>query len=244
MRVLVTFAVEAEFAPWRRWRRFTETRNGVCTTYCVHFDEVEVAVLLTGIGGKSAWLQGMKQLWNGHMDICISSGLAGALRTDYQIGQLVAAKKVNFRNWSIRADEVLLRAAVASGTTAVESFYTADHVVVAATEKKELGKVSDVVEMESGEVLHEAAGLGARVIAIRAISDVSEESLPLDFNRVTTESGEVSLSRVVAEIAKHPGAIPSLMRFGQHSKSAAEKLGLFLDRYLPALVGVAKQAVG
>ena len=250
MRVLVTFAVEAEFRPWRKLRRFVETRHGPSLIRSTQLGDLGVEVLLTGIGGKSAWLQTAKRVWNGDIDICISSGLAGALRPEYRVGQVVAAKAVHRGAWSetTPADPALLRRAVEGGAQEVGSFYTASHVVVLAREKRELGKGSDVVEMESGEVLREAAAFGARVIAIRAISDGVDEDMPLDFNRVTTPSGGVSLARVVGEAARHFRSIPSLLRFGQQSKLAAETLAEFLDAYVETLAGEcrvpATEAVG
>ena len=129
-------------------------------------------------------------------------------------------------------EESLLGIAIESGGREVDSFYSADHVVISADEKRELGRTYDVVEMESGEVLHEAAGFGARVVAIRGISDSVEEDLPLNFNRVVNVSGEVSMPRVLGEVVKHPSAVPRLIRFGQQSRMAAERLGDFLDRYI------------
>ncbi len=91
------------------------------------------------------------------------------------------------------------------------------------------------MEMESGEVLYEATAFGARAVAIRGISDAVEEDLPLDFNRVTTATGGVSMGRVLGQVARHPGKVPSLIRFGQQSRMAAEKLCRFLDHYLEGL---------
>ncbi len=237
MRVLVTFAVDAEFAPWRRSRKFVETHNGLCPIYSAKFAESSVHVVLTGIGGKSDWFATIKRVWDGHVDICISSGLAGALRSDYRIGQVLAAKVVHSTGWyrATPADESLLQTAVATGAQEVGSFYSADHVVLSAREKQELGKRSDAVEMESGEVLYQAAACGARVIAVRGISDSAEEDLPLDFNRVTTATGQVSLRRVFGEVAMRPSAVPALLRFGQQSRMAAEKLAEFLERYIQTL---------
>jgi hypothetical protein len=89
--------------------------------------------------------------------------------------------------------------------------------------------------METADVLFEAAALGARTIAIRAISDSVEEDLPMDFNRVVTGNGDVSIPRVLGQIARHPAALPALVKFGKQSRAAAEKLAAFLDCYLESL---------
>jgi len=100
------------------------------------------------------------------------------------------------------------------------------------------------VEMESGEVLHETSAFGAKVIAIRGISDAVDEDLPLDFNRVMTPAGEVSIPKVLGEVARHPMSAAALVRFAKQSRMAAEKLGAFLDRYLEGVVSSLGATIG
>jgi adenosylhomocysteine nucleosidase len=234
MRILVTFAVEAEFAPWRKVRQFVKQTNGSAEYFAARIGDANVNVVLTGVGGKSAWLETTRIVWDGDVDICVSSGLAGALRREYQLGDILAAKEVQAISWNrvVASDAKLIQLAQEHGARAVGSFYSADRVIGSASEKRELGRVADAVEMESGEVLHEASAFGAKVIAIRGISDAVDEDLPLDFNRVMTPAGEVSIPRVLGEVVRHPMSAPALVRFGKQSRMAAEKLGAFLDRYL------------
>jgi adenosylhomocysteine nucleosidase len=238
MRILVTFAVEAEFAPWRKARQFVKRANGSAEYFAARIGDADVNVVLTGVGGKSAWLETTRTVWDGDVDICISSGLAGALRREYQLGDILAAKEVQAINWKrvVASDAKLIQLAQDHGARAVGSFYSADRVIGSASEKRELGRVADAVEMESGEVLHEASAFGARVIAIRGISDAVDEDLPMDFNRVMTPAGEVSIPKVLGEVVRHPMSAPGLVRFGKQSRMAAEKLGAFLDRYLEGVV--------
>ncbi len=248
MRVLVTFAVEAEFAPWRKLRGFEKMTKGKAQFFRAAVGGSEVNVLLTGVGGKNAWLEAIKVIWNGEVAICISSGLAGALRPQHRLGDVLAAKGVQAVGGRrvVAADARLVRLAEEHGARAVDSFYSADHVIGLAAEKRELGRLADAVEMESGEVLYEAAALGAKGIAIRGISDAADQDLPLDFNRVMTSTGEVSIPRVLGELIRHPLSTPALVRFGTQSRVAAEKLAAFLDLYVEAVtssVGTTSGAV-
>lgn len=197
----------------------------------------EVNVLLTGVGGKNAWLQASKVFCDGEVDLCISSGLAGALRPEYHLGDVLAAKEVRAVGSQrvVAADAQLVRLAEEQGARAVDSFYSADRVIGLATEKRALGRLADAVEMESGEVLYEAAAFGAKGIAIRGISDAADQDLPLDFNRVMTSTGEVSIPRVLGEMVRHPLSTAAVVRFATQSRAAAEKLAAFLDRYVQAV---------
>jgi adenosylhomocysteine nucleosidase len=246
MRILVTFAVEAEFAPWRKVRQFVKQTDGSAEYFAARIGSANVNVVLTGVGGKSAWLETTRIVWDGDVDICVSSGLAGALRAEYQLGDILAAKEVQAISWNrvVASDAKLIQLAQEHGARAVGSFYSADRVIGSASEKRELGRVADAVEMESGEVLHEASAFGAKVIAIRGISDAVDEDLPLDFNRVMTPAGEVSIPRVLGEVVRHPMSAPALVRFGKQSRMAAEKLGAFLDRYLEGVASSLGATIG
>src|SRR5260370_33397209 len=94
MKILVTFAVEAEFAPWRRLRQFSQSNLGGVRAYSAQMKDGELVVLLTGVGGRRAWAEAAKVIWDGNVDVGISSGLAGALRGEQGPGERVAAKAV------------------------------------------------------------------------------------------------------------------------------------------------------
>ncbi|HEX4543324.1 MAG TPA: hypothetical protein VH114_09155 [Candidatus Acidoferrum sp.] len=246
MRVLVTFAVEAEFAPWRKLRSFKKENDGPAEYFAAKIGAADLNVLLTGVGGKSAWLETTKIVWDADIDVCVSSGLAGALRSEYQLGDVLAANAVNAVRWKciVGADAKLMQLAKEHGARTVSSFYSSDRVVGLASEKRELGKVADAVEMESGEVLYEASAFGAKVIAIRGISDGVDEDLPLDFNKVVTSAGEVSLPRMLGEVVRHPLSTPALVRFGNQSRMAAVRLTAFLDHYVEAVVSSMSTILG
>jgi len=73
---------------------------------------------------------------------------------------------------------------------------------------------------------------------IRAISDSATEDLPINFNLTLSEHKEVSLSKVLGQLAKNPMALPALIRFGKQSKRAGALLAEFLESYLPDLAGL------
>jgi adenosylhomocysteine nucleosidase len=238
LKVLVTFAVDDEFAPWRKLRKFQriEEEKDV-EAYCSSAGGLEICALLTGIGGKKAWVNATRIIWGGDVDLCISSGLAGGLRAEHLVGEVVVARQVEATSWKLRlpCDAGMVEMAVRSGAKEVQLMYSVDRVIVDANEKNELGRIADVVDMESGDILYEARAFGGRVVAIRAVSDSWDEDMPIDFNRVVTKDGDVSIPRVLGEVMKRPTALPSLVRFGRQSRAAAEKLAVVLDRYVECL---------
>lgn len=248
MKVLVTFALETEFAPWRSARKFWAGKWGAASVFFAQVGRAEVGVLLTGVGAAKARDEAAKIEWGEYdpLNFCVSSGLAGALKPEYQIGQVLAARSVitNLPPVDLGTDTVdssttLVGYAPECGATVVEKFYCTPRVVGRADEKKHLGETADAVEMESFGVLLQAQEFGVPAIAIRAVSDRSDEDLPIDMNRVLTNEGTVSIPRVLGQVAMHPQSLPALVKLGQHSKQAAEALGSFLDRYI---VKVAEKA--
>ena len=238
MRILVTFAVEAEFAPWRELRAFEKVRAEEMDYFSSEINGSRVDVLLTGVGGKKPWRELAGSLYGSEIELCISSGLAGGLRADHKIAEILVAEKVLAPPKDINAfsERSLVDAAVTQGAKKVAAFYTTKHVVLTSAEKRRLGSIADAVEMESFDVLIEGGVFAEKIVAIRAISDTVDEDLPLDFNRVTDGAGDISIMRILGQIAGSPTVVPALVRFGQRSKSAAEALAVFLDRYLLALV--------
>lgn len=250
MRILVTFAVEAEFAPWRDRRKFDRQNDPELKLWKSVIADSEVFVVLTGIGDKTAnVMEMMLRLANSnrYFDVCVSSGLGGALRQDYQLSDIVVANFLKSgvvhadlgRDW-LEADKPLVELAVAHGAKLAGAFYTADRVLTTAEQKAALATKADVVEMESFDVVKEGVAWGARSLAIRAISDRADEDLPIDFNRTISSDNRVSVPRVLAEVAKNPGVLGALIRFGKQSRSAAEALAEFLETYVSELVQLAE----
>src|SRR5258708_40222948 len=80
MNILVTFAVEAEFAPWRNRRKFRRL-PGDRPRFEAQFGGAHVRAVLTGMGQTQA-LEAARRALPDRPDIWISTGLAGALRRE------------------------------------------------------------------------------------------------------------------------------------------------------------------
>jgi adenosylhomocysteine nucleosidase len=249
VRILVTFALENEFAPWRALRKFRRSKWDTLDVLRAEIGAAEVNVILTGVGTRQAALEISKVVW-GELDtveFCISSGLAGALQPQYQLGQILAARTLAAERAPdgatcrvLEASVPLLSFAEDCGATLVDRFYSAERVISRAEEKQHLGASADAVEMESFAILSKARANGVPGVAIRSISDLADEDLPLDLNEVFTDRGAVSIPRVLGQMALRPQSIPGLVKLGQKGKRAAESLASFLDRYIREFSGRAK----
>lgn len=243
MRILVTFAVPTEFAIWRRRHRFTrfpELPAGLDLTRCPMYrkptGETEILVALTGIGPVRA-RRAARYALQCRPDVCISSGLAGAVKENHKRGDVLVAAQVGESEGSrvFTCDAGLVERASACGAKMVQRFLTSPSVIVSAAAKKSLGAHGDAVEMESAGVLAAASALNVPAVAIRVVSDDVGQDLPLDLNRVLNPKGKVRPVRLLGSIVAQPGSVRGLLQLAEDSRRALAGLTAFLDRYTTEL---------
>jgi adenosylhomocysteine nucleosidase len=234
MKVLITFALANEFAPWRKLRRFERPSGRAWDQiYTATIGECEVRVVVTG-AGRFAAQRSLSHAFDGAPELCIASGLCGGLKSAYAPGSVLAARAVADVSGArvIQADAEFVARAAGAGAKVVDKFLVSDRVVSTADEKAILASSGDAVDMESVYVLAAAWQRGVRAIAVRAVSDAADSDLPLDFNRVFSERGEVSVSKVVGQLIRRPASLAGLLRLANESERAASALAHFLDAYL------------
>lgn len=243
MFILVTFAVDAEFAPWREIRRFRKVKlnekhwSGGADVYETQVGDCCVWVSLTGMGIKSFDFKSATCLRSAGLDAIISSGLCGGLSTRYRVGQIVAPRRVGTLRDStgISTAHSLSDLAERQGATVIERLLTSDRVIDSEAEKARLSQFADAVDMESFHIVHEFLLEATPVTVIRAISDAANETLPLDFSKVLTPAGQVKVAPLMKELVSRPARIPHLIQFAKQSREAAKNLANFLEVFLRAL---------
>jgi adenosylhomocysteine nucleosidase len=249
MKVLVTFAVEAEFAAWRKLRAFNLIDYRGLKLRKTVIGAAEITVLITGVGAQAA-AQAMDLMMrmadkDQYFDVCISSGLAGALCETLSVGDIVAPKELivelkhaDLREEHLVVDPELRQLALGGGAKNANCLFSTDEILVKASQKKSCASRAQSVDMESFEIVKAASAWGARSVVIRAISDAATEDLPINFNLTLSDKKEVSLSKVLIQVAKNPLVLPALIRFGGQSKRAGALLAAFLENYLRDLAGL------
>jgi len=237
MRAVVTFAVNAEFAPWRRLRAFRCVRSAAPAWYEYSSGEgLNVRVVLTGMGEHHARQAAKAALADG-ADVCISAGLAGGLHAGQRTGDILVANVVvkDREPVAVASDPELVALAAECGARQGSRFITTREVVVLAADKKRLGDRADAVEMESLAVLAEAAVRGVPAVAIRAIADTVDFGLPFDFSAACDAGGQIRIGKVLAAALTHPQRIPALLRLAGDCRRASRGLAAFLDAFTGSL---------
>lgn len=236
MRILVTFAVEAEFAPWRKLRDMSNGKFGEITVSQTQIGRASVDFVVTGMGGENARRVAnivMAQPYN----FCIASGFAGALKPEHMIGSILAADAVQQigKAKTMQSSRRLVRAASMDGAFRSKMFLTSDSVIRSAEEKAQLAPFGDAVDMESFAILSAAHEHQISTVAIRVISDTSTRDMPIFLDTLVDDEGRVSIGGVVRKLVRHPIQLPALIRLGRDSRTAAEALAHFLEAYIKRL---------
>jgi len=236
MRILVTFAVEAEFAPWRKLRNLEEINISNVDVFRAAIGSAKVDFVVTGTGVENASRLANALLGEPYQ-VCITSGFAGALREAHQVGRILVADAVQElgRSKTLACARNLVHAAENDGASRVKMFLTSDHVIRTVEEKKQLAPFADAVEMESFGVLMAAAAHKRSTVAIRVISDSMRTDMPAIVDTAVDEMGRVKIAGVVRYVARHPLQLPALIRLGRDSKTAAEALAHFLEAFIKKL---------
>jgi len=237
MKILVTFALENEFAPWRKLGKFRRiSKDNQIKTYSARIGSSDVRVVLTGVG-RFAVQRALAHAFRERVDVCIASGLAGSLRVAYVSGDVLAARAVlEIRgSHTVKSDDDLLEIAERSGAKVVENFLASDRVISTANEKQQLGSMGDAVDMEGIHVLLAAVDRGIRPLAVRAISDGVGADLPFDFNGIFDQNGEVSIGRIVGRLVAKPQGLSGLIRLARDSQRAASALAIVLHGFVESL---------
>jgi adenosylhomocysteine nucleosidase len=164
-------------------------------------------------------------------DICISSGLAGSLQSDYRPGDILAARLVSEvgEPVAVASHRELLATAVECGARQIERLATSRTLVARAEQKQELRDQAEAVDMESYTILAEAARCGVPAVAIRAISDTADFDIPYDFERARDAQGQIRVMGVVSQVLRRPSGLPVLLKLSRDSRFASRRLADFLD---------------
>jgi adenosylhomocysteine nucleosidase len=236
MNILVTYAVEAEFAPWRALRNLQKVTVGGVELHRAQVGRSTVDFVITGMGAENAG-RVADIFISKNYSFCIISGFAGALKSSVKLATIIVTEKV--QNHATHQTEIcdasLLSQASESGATRITTMLTIDHVVNTAAEKSSLSVYAEAVDMESYAILHAANTKSVRAAVVRVISDSFDGEMPAELDTMVDPQGHVKIAGVVRYVAKHPSMVPALLRLGRDSKIAAEALTNFLESYINKL---------
>jgi adenosylhomocysteine nucleosidase len=158
----------------------------------------------------------------------ISLGFAAGLEDSLAPGALLVAEEVIEESSGERfsCETALLPSHVGSRG----ALLSVPAVLQSAVQKRRLGRHWNAVaaDMESAGVARAAREAGLPFAALKSVTDSSDESIAIDFQRCQSEHGELSSWRVVWEAATSLQGLRDLIRLAGASRRAARNLALGL----------------
>lgn len=201
----------------------------------------DVRVVKTGIGCERARRAALRACGEASVGECswfVSTGCAGALRTDLDPGALVVATDVLNQGGrsvgrSMFEDAERLCGLARSHDLPVHAgrFYSVDEPLLTVADKREARRATGaiVVEMEGAAIAAVAAAHGIRFSAVRAILDAADMSVP-DIPAATDADGGIGV--FIAQVACRPRAVLGFGRLLAPRRAAR----LALDRFFRAFL--------
>lgn len=225
-RVAVVAALREEIEPLRRrlgGRRTLRRAGPRCELGRLGSHEVVLAA--TGDGAEAA-RQGLERLLElGSVCLVIAVGVAGGLSHGLTVGSLVVAREVRNGTGALPPpDPAWLARALRRPGAQAGIVLSTDEIAVDAAAKRRLGATlppaePGVVDLESAAFGRLAAERGLPYLVARAVSDRTDETLPLDFNRFRDARGGVRRGRVTLYALTRPalwGPLADLRRRVAH----------------------------
>ena len=213
-----------------------------------------LALVQGGVGRKNAVKAADYLLESVSVDLLISAGVAGGIRHDLNVGDLVVAESVGHSNQcdfdgeelQLESDYVCdkevfqLARQLSKGMESkfhFGSLLTVDKVISSASTKKRIGEQNSflAVEMESAAVAEVASRKGVKFAAIRSISDGIDDDLHLDYDSIMSDEGKAKVASIALEVLKNPQKLSLLRRLNKQTRTAAKSLALFMSELIPII---------
>ncbi|MCI0657983.1 MAG: hypothetical protein L0170_13095 [Acidobacteria bacterium] len=190
----------------------------------------EVIVACTGDGRENA-ARGVQALLKRYqVGGLMVIGIAGGLSPSLPVGTLLVAREVMEDGRSVPAPDAawLRRARHNAGATPATFVSTRDMLCTPQAKADAYSSLTGggvaAVDLETATFARAASKRGLPYLALRAISDAAEESLPMDFNTLRDRTGAVDSRLVALRALAHPRLLPSLLDWRRRVSCCSENL--------------------
>ena len=191
---------------------------------------------ISGVGRQAA-RDAAQLMIDGHQPhTLISAGFAGALAPDLEHGAVLVPERILDDNQQCiyplgHSDQSLW-----PGENIIDSkatLITVDSVITSKEKKARLRQEThaDLVDMESATVALVAQNANVQFLAVRAISDTSEETLPPEVSRLSQPQSPMHrFGAALAAITRRPAAVTDLWRLWEQGMSCSRTLADRLEQ--------------
>ena len=214
----------------RRLGNATKYQGQKSVIYEGHVFDHPVVWTISGVGQEAA-RNAAQLIIDGHQPhTLISAGFAGALAPHLEHGTVLVPERILDDNQQCiyplgHSDQSLW-----PGENIIDSkatLITVDSVITSKEKKAQLRQEShaDLVDMESAAVALVAQNANVQFLAVRVISDTSEEALPPEVSRLSQPQSPMHrFGAALAAITRRPAAVTDLWRLWEQGMSCSRTL--------------------
>lgn len=220
--IAVTFALPEESSEFlRRLRDKSHADGNGITTIRGKIGDREVEVLHTGVGERVCRQRVGKFLENQRFDLLISTGFAGALNDEMQVGDLLLAK--NFSTVDLNDKH----SSVSRLPIHIADLFTAPTLSDSSDERSKLASRSGAaaVDMETEFIARACAAHGIPLLSLRVITDTPREPFPAPAHVLfDVATQKTDLPKFATFFLTHPNRISRLIQFARKIAHARKTL--------------------
>ena len=221
--IAVTFALPSESKVFvSRLQNKRSIRSPSGTAICGQSGSKSLTIFHTGVGRRIAEKRLTEFLGHQAFEVLISSGFAGGVGDELNVGDLLMAKNISDPELLAAAQRALAHMRPNIGT-----LFTSSGIVHSAAARKEVARArgADAIDMETDVIAQTCGEQGIPMLSLRAISDTLREPFPAPPAVLfDVEQQKTSVATLAAYLIKTPTAIGPLIRFGRQISHAREKL--------------------
>ena len=220
--IAVTFALPAESSGFlnRLHNRTRSDRNGAATIRG-KIDNRAIEIFHTGVGEKVCRQRMARFLQDRQLDCLISTGFAGALNDQLNVGDLLLAQNFSTVELS-KARSLLVNLPII-----VANLLTVPSMIDSNEERNKIARATGAaaVDMETEFIARACAEHGVPLLSLRVISDTPRQRFPAPGHILfNIERQRTSVVRLVLYLVRHPTRLRGLIRFMSQIARARETL--------------------
>jgi adenosylhomocysteine nucleosidase len=217
--IAITFALPTESSDLRRQLR--ESREDGHFVFGKISDR-SVTILHTGVGAKNCSEHVEALLHKTRPRLVISSGFAGAVTDDLEVGDLLLAANFSDRQLLASAERIL-----SQRKTRNAKLFTSASIVDSVEQRDEIARASGAaaVDMETGSIFAVCNAHGIPLLSVRGISDTPRQPFPTPPDVLfDMERQRTNYARLFGYLLRHPSSISRLLGFGREINRVRAKL--------------------
>ena len=233
-------AMSQEVKPFlRRVGKWERAALGQFPGYRFRLLDRDCLLVQCGIGVKRATAATQALIAIAGPRILISFGVAGAVQNDLQVGDVVFAHSVCWLDpgipnqvqplalWSAAAQQAATQALQPRGARCVTgTAITTPGSQSVHLQPKQLAY--PVLEMETLGVARVAAQQAVPLLALRAISDIVDDSAAFDIGEFFDADFNLRLGKIFKIVLRRPHILPQFLRLARNTDRAAENAAIAL----------------